>query len=98
MLLVCPFIVSMLLLTELVSGHHWLRDTWPPTAVLVLCCDSEDVFLPFDEFGDRTARALYGGGDSNPADFLILVVHLLQDVVQDLRAAIVLRRLPVTGD
>lgn len=48
----------MFLLTELVHGNNWLRDAWSSTAILVLCCDSEDIFLPFNEFGDRTARAL----------------------------------------
>ena len=83
-------------LTELVFGDHWLGDAWWPDAVLVLSGDSEDVLLPFDEFADGAAGALQGGGDGDPADLLALIVLLLQDVVQDLSAAIVLGRLPVT--
>lgn len=67
-------------------------------AILVLSSDSEDVLLPFDELGDREAGALEGGGDGYPANFLVLVVLLLQNVVQDLAATIVLRRLPVADD
>lgn len=66
----------MLLLTELVLSNHWFRDARMSTAKLVLCCDSEDVFLPFNKFSDRTARALQGGSDGNPADLVILVVFL----------------------
>lgn len=83
-------------LTKLVLGNQWLRGTRWPTAELVFGGDSEDVLLPLDEFGDGEAGALQGRGDSDPADLIILVVLLLQDEVQDLTAAIVLRRLPVT--
>lgn len=90
--------IFVTLLTELVLGDKWLRDAWQTTAIFVLSCYSEDVFLPFDEFGDRETGALQGGGDSDPANFIILVVLLLKDVVQNLAASIILRRLPVTDD
>lgn len=86
------------LLTKLVLGNQWFRDTWQPTAELVLGRDSEDVLLPFDEFGDGAAGALQGRGDGDPTDLLVLVVLLLQDVVQNLAATIILGRLPVTDD
>lgn len=86
------------LLTELVLGDKWIRDAWQTTAIFVLSCYSEDVFLPFDEFGDRETGALQGRGDSDPANLIILVVLLLKDVVQNLAASIIHRRLPVTDD
>lgn len=92
------FIIFMLLLTELVLSDQGLRDARWPTAVLVLSSDSKDVFLPFDEFADGAAGALQGGGDGDPANLIVLVVLLLQDVVQDLAATIIFRRLPVTDD
>lgn len=91
-------IALMLLLTELVLGHQGLRDARRAAAKLVLSSDPEDVFLPLDEFGDGAAGALQGGGDGDPADLIVLVVLLLQNVVQDLAATIILRRLPVTND
>lgn len=92
------FVIFKFLLTELVLGNQGFGDAWGPTAVLILGCDSEDVFLPFNEFGDGAAGALEGRGDSDPAYLIVLVVLLLQDVVQDLASTIILRRLPVTDD
>lgn len=46
------------LLTKLVLGDQWVGDTSWPAAKLVLSSDSEDVLLPFNEFGDREACAL----------------------------------------
>lgn len=92
------YIFLVPLLTELVLGDEWVRDTWWATAIFVLSCYSEDVFLPFDEFGDRETGALQGRGDSDPANLIVLVVFLLKNVVQDLTTPIILRRLPVTGD
>lgn len=91
-------LISCSSLTKLVLGNQWLRDTRWPTAKLILSGDSEDVLLPFNEFGDGAAGALQGRGDSYPANLIVLVVLLLQNVVQDLAAAVVLRRLPVTDD
>lgn len=88
----------MVLLTELVLGHQRLGDAARAAAELVLGRDPEDVLLALDELGDGAAGALQGGGDGDPADLLVLVVLLLQDVVQDLAASVVLRRLPVTDD
>ena len=88
----------MVLLTELVLGDQWLWDAGIATAILVLSGDSEDVLLPFDELGDGEAGALEGGGDGYPADLIVLVVLLLQDIVEDLAAAVVLGRLPVADD
>lgn len=89
---------ELLILTELVLSKEWLGDARLATAILILCSDSEDVLLPFNEFGDRVAGTLQGGGDGDPANLIILVVLLLQNVVQDLTASIVLRRFPVTDD
>lgn len=88
----------MLLLTELVLGDEWFGDARWTTAILVFSSDSEDVLLPFDELGDGAAGALQGGSDGDPASLVLLVVFLLQNVVQDLAATIILRRLPVTDD
>lgn len=90
--------IFMVLLTELVLGDKWLRDAWMTTAILVLSCDFKDVLLPFNQLGDWKAGAFQSGGDGDPADLVVLVVLLLQDVVQDLTAAVILRRLPVTDD
>lgn len=90
--------ISIYLLTELVLGDQRVGDAWWPAAELVLGSDSEDVLLPFDEFSDRAAGALQSRGDGDPADLVVLVILLLQDIVQDLTAAIVLGRLPVTDD
>lgn len=90
--------IFMILLTELVLGNKWLRYAWMATAILVLSCDFHDVLLPFNQLGDWKAGAFQSGGDSDPANLIILVVLLLQDVVQDLTATIILRRLPVTDD
>ena len=86
----------MIALTELVLGNQRLRDARWPTAKLVLSGDPEDIFLPFDELGDGVAGALQGGSDGDPADLVVLVVLLLQDVVQDLAASVVFGRVPVT--
>lgn len=82
-------------LTKLVFGQKGLGDTPWSTAKLVLGCDSEDVLFPFNELGDGEVGALQGGGDSDPADLIIFVVLLLEDVIEDLTATIILRRLPV---
>lgn len=85
-------------LTKLVLGQKRLRDARWSTAKLVLSCDSEDVLLSFNELCDRKAGALQGRGDSDPANLVVLVVLLLQDVVKDLAATIILGRLPVDYD
>lgn len=82
----------------MVHGHQWLRDARWSTAELVFGSDPEDVLLPFDQLGDRAAGALDGGGDGDPANLIVLVVPLLQDVIQDLAASIILGRLPVADD
>ena len=87
-----------LLLTKLVLSDQGLGDAWWPTAKLVLSSDSEDILLPLNEFGDGETDSLQGGGDGDPANLVVLVVLLLQDVVQDLATTIIFRRLPVTDD
>lgn len=88
----------MLLLTKLVLGNNWLRDARWATAIFVFSTDFEDVLLPFNQLGDREAGAFQGGGDGDPANLIVLVVLLLQNVVEDFTATIVLRRFPVTDD
>lgn len=92
------FNLIIILLTELVFGDQRLRDARWPAAKLVLSSDPEDVLLPLDELGDREAGSLQGGGDGDPADLVVLIVLLLQDVIQDLAAAVVLGRVPVADD
>lgn len=85
-------------LTKWVLGHQWIRNARWPTAKLVLSRDSEDVLLPFNKLGDGEAGPFQGGCDSDPANLIILIVLLLQDVVQDLTATIIFRRFPLTDD
>lgn len=87
--------VSQVALTELVLGHHRLRDAGSSAAKLVLSCDPENVLLPFDQLGDRAAGSLQCGRYCDPAHLYISIVLLLQDVVQDLAATIIYRGLPV---
>lgn len=81
--------------TKLVLGSQRVRDTRRSTAELVFSCDPEDVLFPLDKFGDREAVALQCGGDGYPANFIVLVVFLLQNVVEDLTATVVFGRFPV---